>query len=225
MIVTCTSCSKRYLVDARALGMAGRNVRCANCGHSWFQTPPADAPQLFELPLAAAPDQAPDFASARRDARVQLPAVRRSSARGQIIGWSAAAIAIVVLAWGLIAARAEIVGLWPPAGRLYALAGYGPAVAGTGLELRKVTPSRGSADGVPTLAVDGEVVNVSTVARDVPKLKIALRDGNDKELQAMTIAVTDQRLLPGASVPFHTVITRPNEAATGVVVSFSSTGP
>ncbi|HEX6843001.1 MAG TPA: hypothetical protein VF113_15800, partial [Stellaceae bacterium] len=63
-----------------------------------------------------------------------------------------------------------------------------------------------------------------TVARDVPKLKIALRDGNDKELQAMTIAVTDQRLLPGASVPFHTVITHPNEAATGVVVSFSSGG-
>ena len=223
MIVTCTSCSKRYLVDARALGVAGRNVRCANCGHSWFQTPPADAPQLFELPLTAAPDSGAGGDGPRRQTRVQLPAVRRGRARGQIIGWGAAAVVVAALAASLIAARAEIIGWWPPAGRLYSLVGYGPAAAGTGLEL-KVTPSRGMENGVPTLAIDGEVVNVSTVTRDVPRLKVALRDGQDKELQALTISVTDQRLLPGASAPFHTVITRPNEAATDVVVSFAGGG-
>ncbi len=221
MIVTCTSCSKRYLVDARALGAAGRNVRCASCGHTWFQTPPADVPQSFDLAVGTAPVPSPPLEGERR---VQLPAVPRSRARGQILGWSFAAIAVVAAVWGLIAARADIVGLWPPAERLYTMIGYGPAAAGTGLELRKVTPSRGMENGVPTLAIDGEVVNVSPVTRDVPKLKVALRDGNDKELRAWTISVTDQRLLPGASVPFHTVITQPAEAATGVVVSFAGAG-
>jgi predicted Zn finger-like uncharacterized protein len=224
MIVTCTSCSKRYLVDARALGVGGRNVRCAHCGHTWFQTPPADAPQLFDTTLAAAPESSAAGETEWRETRVQLPAVARSRVRGQIVGWSVAAIAVVALVWGLIAERADIVNLWPPAARLYTMIGYGPTAPGTGLELRKVTPSRGIENGVPILAIDGEVVNVSPVARDVPKLKVALRDGNDKELQAWTIAVTDQRLLPGASVPFHTTITQPAEAATGVVVSFAGAG-
>ncbi len=223
MIVTCSSCSKRYLVDSRALGAAGRTVRCASCGHTWFQTPPQDAPQPITL---AAPEAEPGFAldGERREGRVQLPAVPPARGRGYLIAWGVAALVIVGLAWGLIAARASVMVLWPPAAKLYAMIGYGPTVAGTGLELRKVTPSRGTENGVPTLAIDGEVVNISTVVRDVPKLKVALRDGNDHELQAWTVSVNEPRLLPGASVPFHTTITQPSEAATGVVVSFAGSG-
>lgn len=218
MIVTCSNCSKRYLVDARALGAAGRAVRCAGCGHTWFQAPPQDAASPADL--ATAPKPATEIESERRERRVQLPALARQRARGQAIAWSVVAVAVVALVWGLIVARADVVSFWPPAARLYAMIGYGPAVAGTGLELRKVTPSRGVDNGTPVLSIDGEVVNVSKVARDVPKLRVALRDGDDHELQVATVAVTDQRLLPGASVTFHTTITQPAEAATGVVVSF-----
>lgn len=224
MILTCTSCSKRYLVDPRALGAAGRNVRCANCGHTWFQAPPDDAPKTFDLALAAAPEPSVDGARARRERRVQLPAVPRSRSRGPIIAWTVAILAVIGVVGGLIAMRAAVVELWPPAARLYAMIGYGPAVPGTGLALRNVTPSRGMENGVPTLAVEGQVVNISPVVRAVPKLKVALRDHNDKELRAWTISVTKQRLLPGASVAFHTTITQPSEAATDVVVSFAGAG-
>ena len=44
MIVTCPACTTRYLVDPRALGDAGRVVRCANCSKTWHQTPPEDLP-------------------------------------------------------------------------------------------------------------------------------------------------------------------------------------
>jgi predicted Zn finger-like uncharacterized protein len=220
MILTCSSCSKRYLVDPRALGSAGRNVRCANCGQTWFQAPPPDAPQSFDAALAAAPEPAIDEPARRRERRVQLPAVSRRRSRGPVLAWLAAFVAVVAIAWGLIAARASVVGLWPPAARLYAMIGYGATVPGTGLELRNVTPSRGVANGVPTLAVDGEVVNVSSVVRPVPELRVALRDSNDKELKAWTVSVGQQTLLPGASVSFHTTIERPAEAATGVIVSF-----
>jgi predicted Zn finger-like uncharacterized protein len=223
MIVTCTSCSKRYLVDSRALGVAGRNVRCASCGHTWFQAAPQDAAQAMAL---AAPPEPPSFVveAERRERRVQLPAVKRSSGRGQFLGLGVAVVVLAGVAWGLIAARVEIMTFWPPAAKLYAMVGYGPTVAGTGLELRKVTPSRGVENGVPILAIDGEVVNISPIVREVPKLKVALRDGNDRELQAWTVAVTEQRLLPGATVPFHTTITQPSDAATGVVVSFAAPG-
>lgn len=222
MIVTCSSCSKRYLVDARALGPSGRTVRCANCGNTWFLPPPLDA----ALPASLVPEPAPEIQveDERRERRVQLPAVKRSRGRGALIGSILVGVAIIAAVWGLIVERDYITKLWPPAAKLYTMIGYGPAVAGTGLELRKVTPSRGMENGTPILAVDGEVVNISTVVRDVPKLRVALRDGNDHELQVWTTSVTDQRLLPGASIPFHTTITQPAEAATGVVVSFAGPG-
>lgn len=39
MILSCPSCKKRFLLDARLLG-AGRRVKCGNCGHIWHQDPP-----------------------------------------------------------------------------------------------------------------------------------------------------------------------------------------
>jgi predicted Zn finger-like uncharacterized protein len=78
MIVTCPVCSTRYLVDPRALGSAGRLVRCASCSHTWQQAPPEDAPRRIDL---VAPQ--PEFAAAA-GGRVQLPALpprrRRSAA-------------------------------------------------------------------------------------------------------------------------------------------------
>ena len=90
--------------------------------------------------------------------------------------------------------------------------------------MRKVTPSRGVDNGVPTLTIDGEVVNISSITRDVPRLKVALRDTADKELQSWFVDVTDQRLLPGATVTFHTGVAQPVEGATGVIVSFVGAG-
>jgi len=219
MIVTCTSCSKRYLVDPRALGATGRSVRCAGCGYTWFLPAPRDAPQGFEFMLPSEP--APKAAAAGGEGRVQLPAVPRERARVQLIAWAAVVVALTAVAWGLVAARTQVMALWPPSARLYAMIGYAPATPGLGLELRKVTPTRGVENGVATLSIDGEVVNVSTVVRDVPNLRVALRDANDHELVAWPVVVSEERLLPGASVAFHTTITQPSEAATGVVVSFA----
>ena len=40
MILTCTHCSARYLIDPASIGEEGRRVRCAQCGHTWFEEPP-----------------------------------------------------------------------------------------------------------------------------------------------------------------------------------------
>jgi predicted Zn finger-like uncharacterized protein len=223
MIVTCGNCSKRYLVDPHALGAGGRRVRCAACSHIWMQAPPEDPAESIELPPLP---EAPPIVrtTSERPRRTQLPAVQRPSSRGKLIRWGAIAAAVVIVVWALIAGRASVIGMWPPAARLYAMIGYAPAIPGFGLELRQVTPSRGVDNGVPTLTIDGQVVNVSTVTRDVPKLKVALRDANDHELQSWFISVTDQSLLPGASIAFHTGVAQPADGATGVIVSFAPAG-
>jgi predicted Zn finger-like uncharacterized protein len=53
MLLVCPSCRTRYVVPDSAIGMDGRQVRCANCKHSWFQG--GAVPAVAPAPQVAAP--------------------------------------------------------------------------------------------------------------------------------------------------------------------------
>ncbi len=51
MLLVCPACKTRYVVPDAAIGIDGRQVRCANCKHSWYQDgvvppPPPPAPAI-----------------------------------------------------------------------------------------------------------------------------------------------------------------------------------
>lgn len=221
MILTCPACRTRYRVDDQALGgPAGRTVRCASCGHTWSQAPPAieirrsEAAARFDAPRIEPPLEVPLRPGLMAEP-VPVPQRHRH-------GWVAVgflmliALLILALLAGIIA-REEVVAMWPPAGRLYALVGLPVAPAGAGLEVGKVAPSR-AAGG---LIVDGEIINTGSTARDMPRLRVALRDAADKEVQFKIIDPPKARLLPGEVAHFQTPFEHPNDAATGVVVTFA----
>ncbi len=37
MLIACTSCNSKYLVNSADLKPEGRTVQCANCGNQWYQ--------------------------------------------------------------------------------------------------------------------------------------------------------------------------------------------
>ncbi len=220
MILSCPLCSTRYIVDPRALG-AGRLVRCARCSHTWHQAPPEEAPPRIDV---VAPPSEVEPPSPRTEGRVQLPALpQRRHAPWVAIGWIILLLIVGGVAGGGVWARDEVIRLWPPSARLYQLVGLAAPQPGDWYQIR-AEPRRDEENGVPRLVIKGEVINSSSVAQEVPKLKVLLRDASNRIVQSWTFSVSDERLLPGASVPFTTSVVRPNEAATGMTVTVAGTG-
>ena len=154
--------------------------------------------------------------------RIQLPALPPTPRRSlsAISGILFVVVALGLGIAGLWAAPDQVVGYWPSTARFYTMLGIAVPEGPGELELDKIMTTRDSENGLPTLVIQGEVVNVSKVARDVPKLRVILQDNNKHELQSWSFSVTDERLLPGATAPFRTSISQPSEAASQVVVTF-----
>ena len=238
MIVVCPQCRTRYLVDPRALGADGRRVRCAHCSHIWHHKPPPEA--LAELETVALPPESEPTPPAEERVepplerpaleeepvvrRIQLPALAQPRRRPWLTaGWVGLPVVIGLAAAGAVWERDAVVRAWPPSARLYSL--FGLAVAQPS-DVLKVTAQarRDEENGVPRLVIEGEVANISPEAQQVPKLKVELTDAGKRVVQSWSFDVSTERLLPGASVPFITSIARPNEAATGMSVTFTRDG-
>jgi Protein of unknown function (DUF3426) len=129
-------------------------------------------------------------------------------------------VLILLLALAILigfAFRGQVVAKWPEAARLYALVGLPVERTGTGLKLGNITPAR-TPDG---LIIEGEITNNTPSAREVPRLRVALRDNAEKEVQFKIIDPPKPQLAPGEVAHFKTPFDHPEESATGVVVTFA----
>ena len=226
MILTCPACRTRYLVDdAAVVGDAGRQVRCANCSHSWHFVPgpvldeqPAADAQLLDPARIEPGLDAPPAPIAGSSSGPSPGAAAAHAASWVGIGWLALILLLAVAILAGIVARDEVVAMWPPAARLYAFAGIKTELPGAGLEIRKILPTR-TTDG---LVIEGEIANLGATALDVPRLRVALLDPGKKEIQFKIIEPPKERLLPGEVARFKTPFQQTDASATKVAVTFAS---
>lgn len=202
MILTCSACATRYHADPGALGSAGRTVRCAKCGHEWFQAPPADLPRLL--------DDAPPSESAATDGRAAAPVPVAAPPRsggwiGPVLLLLAIGLAVAILYFG----RERVVAVWPPAEQLYRAVGLSGSPLGAGLELSNVTYVLQTVDGEEVMIIQGDIFNRTEEMKPVPTLRATLLDSANEGLRDWVFRIDRDELQPGETTTFRTMTREP----------------
>lgn len=148
------------------------------------------------------------------------PAPPRANRRGWAMASWVIAVVVILAALAIAATlvRRQLAADSPSAARLHAATGQSAAASETGLAIRGITPKR-TTEG---LMIDGEITNLGSSPRDIPRLRLALQDSAQQEVRSKTVDPPKARLQPGEVTHFEIPFTHPPDAATGVVVTFAS---
>jgi predicted Zn finger-like uncharacterized protein len=119
----------------------------------------------------------------------------------------------VVVGW-----RDEFVRVIPQTASFYSMLGLNVNLRGLAFE--GISTSTEQHEGVPTLVVEGNIVNDSRKIADVPRLKFAVRNGSGQEVYSWTAVAPRASLPPGESVAFRGRLASPPVEAHDVLVRF-----
>ena len=216
MILTCPECATRYQTDASHFSPDGRKVRCAKCGHVWFQAAPGmeaetrvdDAPAMARpaAPSVAIPDrnpppQAPSWQAPPQERTWPLERL------GLGLGWAALAVIVLTLGWSTVHYRESVATLWPQSSSLYKMMGM--TVNARGIEIEPGDRHYETEDGQDVLVITGRLVNISSHELSVPQINVSLTDAGKRELYHWSFAPGVATLHAGQSAPFHTRLPNP----------------
>lgn len=211
MILTCPSCSTRYLIDPTSLGVTGRVVRCARCSHSWSEVPPKDMPKLVDvLPPADKIKPIPPGSN--------LPALQKNRITKTWVGWAALFSVIVAVAAGTLLARDHIIAVWPGAAQIYAGLGLDEYAVARVLVVRNVQQGSSTENGQRIVTVTGEITNISDHYLDVPRVIVQVLDASKNVIDAGYADPADSTLDAGQTTVFSTRITDPPKNAANLNV-------
>lgn len=251
MILTCPQCATRYQADAAKFQPAGRNVRCAKCGHLWHQDapppaepdltadeipapeplpappPPAPVPMVAPRPAALAPNPVIAREAPPPPAAIAAPAAPRAPSRwparlGLGAGWAALIAVILLIGWSALSFRQQIATIWPQSASLYAAMGMKPNASG--IDIQDVAYKRDREGSQSVLSVTGRLTNTGSRELPVPQIRVALIDGDNREIYHWAFLPGVMTLHPGETKAFSTRLTNPPEAARHFELRFAREG-
>jgi hypothetical protein len=194
-------------------------------GGTMESSPEVDAPPISPVDLDEGRPpidiHAPDDAEPQDIESVAARRGRRD--RGSSLRWPLSRLPTLILALliadgMLIGMRGMVVRIAPQTASLYAMIGM--PVNLRGLTFDSVATSAEQHEGVPILVVDGNVVNPSRRAIDVPRLKFVIRNAARQEIYSWTAVPSRSPLPPGEAVAFRSRLASPPPEARDVLVRF-----
>lgn len=189
---------------------------------------PEPAPRIEpERPTAAKPAPAPEKPSRPAPPPPPPRPIRDEEPRRRGWIWGTVAWTLLFLVAGGASFaghfyRADIVDALPPAKRIYSLLNI--PISARGLEFEGVSYAITTEDQQPVLQVTGAVVNLADKEMAIPKIRIALRDAQQREIYTWTVGAESVKLAPGASAPFKTRLSSPPTEAYDLKVRFIQPG-
>ena len=99
MLVSCSSCNSKYLVNSADLKPDGRTVQCAKCGHNWFQTAKIEDEEILST---SAPSSEKKIDKSNNNLTTNLPSTYVKEKKFSILNSILVVIVVAVI----------IVGFW-----------------------------------------------------------------------------------------------------------------
>ncbi|HTW33676.1 MAG TPA: MJ0042-type zinc finger domain-containing protein [Rhizomicrobium sp.] len=236
MILTCPECTTRYQTDASQFAPDGRKVRCAKCGHVWFQAAPQPEPEagLEEESVTPPEPEAEPAAAPKREAyapprveAVASPARGRFSSRPPLLGtlvigagWVLLGVIVLGVGWSGLHYRQSIASLWPQSSSLYA--DLGMQVNTRGLEFHDKTAHFETDGQQDVLVITGHLLNTTSRELSVPAIRVSLMDADRHELYHWNFSAGISILHPGQLATFHTQLSSPPAAARAIELRFAA---
>lgn len=214
MILQCSNCGSRFQVEAEAIGITGRRVRCGRCRHEWWarampepvaRTPAIEPPSDVPRPIPPGSN---------------LPALREAPwrRRARRFGWALFVLMVASIVAAAVS-RERIILAYPASERIFAAFGVQPRDPADGISVVDIVSGSQVDAGTVMLVVEGRIENVAQGTRRVPLLLATLYDEGDREVYSWTFTVEEPLLEAGDSVAFRTAIRPPERNFARVTIS------
>lgn len=120
---------------------------------------------------------------------------------------------VVLVGW-----RSDIVRMLPQTASFYALLGL--PVNLRGLAFENVATAVEQHEGVPIMMIDGTIVNDTRKVKDVPRLKLVVRNAARQEIYSWTAEPARNVLQPGETTSFRARLASPPPEAHDLILRF-----
>ncbi|MCK6418202.1 MAG: zinc-ribbon domain-containing protein [Alphaproteobacteria bacterium] len=217
MILTCSACQSKFSLDSALLRPAGKNVRCSDCGNTWFQTPdPDDLLSDIEATITAQqahaqtdipiPDGVKPGPMDERPFKSMRPAPEPSGPSLVKASILKALLLPLILTAALLALflsfKDPTLRAWPQSLALYRVLGQDGVLPGEGLAFDKVSARQ---EGKAIL-IEGKIINLGPETRLVPLIMVTLRapkaEAGAEPLAKWLIAPPQETIAGEATMPF-----------------------